>query len=304
MLEGIAPILFTPFDEDGEIDAEGLRRIARFEVDGGVHAIGINGFASEAYKMTDDERRQTVEIVASELAGALPLIIGIAPNSLEAAVQQARQFAQVQPAALMTLPPPTMDNGAKALVEFYVAFGNAVESPIILQQAPHIAQYRHTELPAEALAEIAGRAPAVATFKLEGPGSAAKMKELAPLLGGEASMLGGGGGITVLEELRNGAAGLIPGVGFNEIFLAAWDSWKKGETAAAEAMIQRGAPLTKAVSGKGHEYSLHVRKHLMKRHGAIDSAYVRKPTVAFDECDLPGFFAIVDALDLRVSAKN
>ncbi len=301
MLTGIAPILFTPFDENGAVDEAGLRRIVRFEVDGGVHAIGINGFASEAYKMTDDERRQTVAIVASELAGALPLIIGIAPNSLDAAVQQSRKFAQYQPAALMTLPPPTMDNGAQALVEFYVEFGNASESPIILQQAPHIAQYRHTELPAEALAEIADRAPAVATFKLEGPGSAAKMKELAPLLGGEASMLGGGGGITVLEELRNGAAGLIPGVGFNEIFLAAWEKWKQGETQAAEAMIKRGAPLTKAVSGKGHEYSLHMRKQLMKRHGAIDSATVRRPTVEFDECDLPGFFAIVDALDLRVS---
>ena len=69
MLEGIAPILFTPFDENGDIDAESLRNIVRFEVEGGVHAIGINGFASEAYKMTDGERLRNVEIVAGELAG-------------------------------------------------------------------------------------------------------------------------------------------------------------------------------------------------------------------------------------------
>lgn len=301
MLEGIAPILFTPFAENGDIDVDGLRKIVRFEVDGGVHAIGINGFASEAYKMSDDERGHTVEIVASELAGATPLIIGIAPNSIETAIQQARQFAPYQPAALMTLPPPTMDNGRRSLVEFYIEFGKASDIPIILQQAPHIPQYRHTELPAAALAEIADRAPSVSAFKLEGPGSAAKMKELAPLLGGEARMLGGGGGITVLEELRNGAAGLIPGVGFNEVFLAAWDKWKRGETEPAEEVIANGAPLTSAVSGRGHEYSLHMRKHLMKRYGAIASATVRRPTIHFDECDLPNFFAIVDALDLRVS---
>ena len=301
MLEGIAPILFTPFDENGAIDVDGLRRVTRFEVDGGVHAIGINGFASEAYKMTDDERRQTVEIVASELAGALPLIIGLAPNSLETAVQQARQFARFQPAALMTLPPPTMDNGERALVEFYIEFSNAIDLPIILQQAPHIPQYRHTELPAEALADIADRAPGVLYYKLEGPGSAAKMRALKPLLPANRKMFGGGGGITVLAELRNGAAGLIPGVGFNEIFLAAWDKWKSGETASAEAIIKGGAALTKAVSGKGHEYSLHMRKHLMKRCGAIGSAYVRRPTLVFDEYDLTEFFAIVDELDLRVS---
>ncbi|MCY4063257.1 MAG: dihydrodipicolinate synthase family protein [Chloroflexi bacterium] len=304
MLEGIAPILFTPFDENGDIDADGLRAIVRFEVDGGVHAIGINGFASEAYKMSDDERRQTVEIVASELAGALPLVIGIAPNSTEVAVQQARQFAAYQPAALMTLPPPTMDNGAGALVEFYVELGMATEVPIILQQAPHIPQYRHSELSAEALAEIADRAPNVLYYKLEGPGSASKMRELKPLLPDDRKMFGGGGGITVLDELRNGAAGLIPGVGFNEIFLAAWDKWKAGHIAAAEAIILNGAPLTQAVSGKGHEYSLHMRKQLMKRCGAIHSANVRRPTIDFDECNLTAFFAIVDELDLRVAINN
>ncbi|MDE2776237.1 MAG: dihydrodipicolinate synthase family protein [Chloroflexota bacterium] len=304
MLEGIAPILFTPFDDRGDIDADGLRSIVRFEIDGGVHAIGINGFASEAYKMTDDERWRTVELVAGELAGALPLIIGIAPNSAESAIQQARQFAAYRPAALMTLPPATMDNGAGALVEFYIDFAKATDVPIILQQAPHIPQYRHTELTAEALAEIADRSPNVLYYKLEGPGSAAKMRELKPLLPADRKMFGGGGGITVLEELRNGAAGLIPGVGFNELFLAAWDQWKRGDEESAEAIILKGAPLTRAVSGPGHEYSLHMRKQLMKRYGAIGSAIVRKPTIAFDECDLPAFFAIVDALDLRVAKNN
>ena len=304
MLDGIAPILFTPFDENGDIDADSLRKILRFELDGGVHAIGINGFASEAYKMTDDERRENVEIVASELASAVPLIIGIAPNSTEAAITQARQLAPYRPAALMTLPPPTMDNGLQSFVEFYVDFGKASDIPIILQQAPHIPQYRHTELPAEALAEIADRAQNVKYFKIEGPGSAAKMKELAPLLGGETPMFGGGGGITVLDELRNGAAGLIPGVGFNEIFLAAWDVWMQGKTDATEAIIKKGEALIKAVSGQGHEYSLHMRKQLMKRAGYIRNAYVRRPTVPFNECDLPAFFAIVDELDLRVAKRH
>jgi len=304
MLEGIAPILFTPFDEAGEIDADGLRNIVRFEVDGGVHAIGINGFASEAYKMTDDERLENVAIVAGELAGALPLVIGIAPTSLEAAVKQARQLAPYRPAALMTLPPATMDNGPRALIDFYIEFGRVSEAPIILQQAPHIPMYRHTELSAEALAEIADQAPSVKYFKLEGPGSAVKMKALAPLLAADRRMFGGGGGISALDELHSGAGGLIPGVGFNEIFLAAWDKWTRGEADAATSIIKAGDALIKAVSGSGHEVSLHMRKHLMKRYGAIQCAHVRRPTPSFDECDLPAFFAIVDALDLRVSRNR
>ena len=304
MIEGIVPILFTPFADDGAIDASALRRITRFELDGGVHGIGINGFASEAYKLSDAERHRNAEIVSAEVAGQVPLIIGMAPLSSEVAIQQAREYAKCQPSALMVLPPPTMDNGAQALVEFYVELGNASDLPIMIQQAPHIPQYRHTALPAEALAEIADRAPSVQYFKVEGPGSADRMSALAALLPSDRAMFGGGGGITVLSELRSGAAGLIPGVGFNEIFLAAWDKWTNGDADGAAQIIKRGDALVKAVSGAGHEYSLHLRKQLMKRFGYMRNAYVRRPTIAFDEDALPDFFAMVDALDLRVSKRS
>ncbi|MCY4146861.1 MAG: dihydrodipicolinate synthase family protein [Chloroflexi bacterium] len=303
MLGGIIPILFTPFDAAGQIDAVGLRRILRFELEGGAHGIGINGFASEAYKLSDNEREQTVGIVAAELADAVPLVIGIAPSSRSTAIEQARRYAQYRPAALMALPPATMDNGEQALVEHYVALGQASEAPIMLQQAPQIPQYRHTELSAESLAEIARRAPAVRYFKIEGPGSAAKMRELAPMLPVDARMFGGGGGITALSELENGAAGLIPGVGFNEIFLATWAKWAVGDKAGAADSIAGGQALVQAVSGGGHEMSLHLRKQLMLRHGAIACAHVRLPTVPFDTAGLPEFFAVVDALDLRVARQ-
>ncbi|MEZ4606872.1 MAG: hypothetical protein R2865_08770 [Deinococcales bacterium] len=34
----------------------------------GIDGIGINGFATEAYKLSDQERQRTVDIVATELA--------------------------------------------------------------------------------------------------------------------------------------------------------------------------------------------------------------------------------------------
>jgi len=303
MIEGIAPIVFIPFDDNGDIDAVGLRNIVRFELDGGVHALGINGFASEAYKLTDGERLDAVEIVADEVAGQVPLIIGIASGSTEAAIRQARELEAYNPSALMVLPTSTIDNGIQSFVNHYVELGNATDIPIIVQQSPHIPQYSHCELPADALAEIAQKSPNVKYFKIEGPGAPDKMKQLAPLLDDNRRMFGGGGGITVLTELQNGAAGLIPGVGFNEVFLDAWKAWTDGDKDKAETIIKHADKLVKAVSGHGHEYSLHVRKHLMKRAGYIKSVYVRKPTVNFHEYDMPAIFDIVDTLDLRIS-KN
>ena len=304
MLEGIIPIVFIPFDAQGEVDEPGLRRVVRFELDGKVDGIGINGFASEAYKLTDDERRRAVEIVASEVSGSAPLIIGIAPGSTEAALSQAREFARWQPAALMTLPPATMKLEPAALVEHYVTLGNAAEAPVMVQQSPHIQGYSGTDLEPAALADIADRAPNVRYFKIEGPGAAARIATLRPLVDTQrVTMFGGGGGITLPDELRAGSSGLIPGVGFNEFFCRAWPLWRSGNQEEALQLLAQIQPLVSAVSGPGHEFSLHARKYLMKRAGVICNIRVRRPTIPVDLAHLAALESVVDALDLRISQQ-
>ncbi|MCY3947454.1 MAG: dihydrodipicolinate synthase family protein [Anaerolineaceae bacterium] len=305
MLEGIIPIVFVPFDEQGDIDERGLQRVVRFELDGGVNGIGINGFASEAYKLTDDERRRTVEVVASEVAGSVPLVIGIAPGSTEAAVRQAREFARWHPSALMTLPPATMQVSPAALVDHYVDLGHAADAPLMVQQSPHIQGYAGTGLETSALAEISGRAANVRYFKIEGPGAADRIADLRAQIDGDmVRMFGGGGGITLPDELRAGSSGLIPGVGFNEYFCRAWPLWRSDRQDDALAVLNEIQPLVAAVSGPGHEFSLHARKHLMQRAGYIQHAVVRRPSVEVNRQQIVDLNAIVDALDLRISRRG
>ncbi len=301
-LTGILPILFMPFTPSGEIDEQGLRKIVQFELEGKVDGLGINGFATEAYKLTDSERERAVEIVATEVAGQVPLIIGLAPGSTEAAISQAKYFAKYNPAALMVLPPATMDNGHQALVDHYVHLGQASDTPIMVQQSPHIPQYAHCELPAEQLAEMAQRSDGIQYFKIEGPGAPARMAALHTLIAElNLGLFGGGGGITFPDELKAGASGVIPGVGFNEVFTQSWKAYQEGNMAEVINILSKHQPLVDAVSGKGHEYSLHARKALMKRAGFIGSSHVRGPTVPFSQKDAEHLFAVADRFDLRIS---
>jgi 4-hydroxy-tetrahydrodipicolinate synthase len=206
-LRGIFPILITPFGADGQVDEESLRRVVRFEIEGQPHGIGVGGFASEGYKLTEAERLRCAEIVAEEVNGRLPLIIGMAPGSTEAAVQQARQYARLSPAALMVLPPNTMAHDEAAHVDFYVELANAVDIPVMVQQAPQIRAFRETLLLPKSLAEIAHRAQNVQYFKIEGHGSSERIQALRMIIGDRAGLFGGGGGITFYDELRVGVAG-------------------------------------------------------------------------------------------------
>jgi 4-hydroxy-tetrahydrodipicolinate synthase len=301
MLRGILPIVFMPFTDEGDIDEVSLRKIVCFELAGGVDGIGVNGFATEAYKLTDDERRRAVEIVAHEVAGEVPLFIGLTPGSTKAAISQAKEFAKYQPTALMVLPPATMNNGPQALVDHYVHLGEAVDIAIMVQQSPHIPQYAHCGLSAEHLAEMAHRSSNIKYFKIEGPGAPERMAALRPLIDlNTVGLFGGVGGITFTDELKAGANGVIPGVGFNEVFTQSWQAYNEGRLEDVKHILKTHQPLVDAVSLKGHEYSLHARKVLMKRAGYIKSTHVRGPTVAFTEQNAKELFEVTDRFELRI----
>lgn len=301
-LGGIIPILITPFDAAGAIDEASLRRVVEFEVQGGAHAIGIGGFASEAYKLTDAERLHCAEVVTDAVAGRVPVIIGIAPGSLEAGQRLTREMAALRPAAFMTLPPCTMSYAPHDLVRFYVRLADCAPAPVMVQQSPHLPAYQHTLLSAEHLAQIARESAGICAFKIEGAGSAGRIAALRPLIPPHITLFGGVGGIALQDELRAGASGLLPGVGFNDVFCAAWRAWQSGDAQAAHAALAQAQPLVEAVSGRGHEFSLHARKHLLHRAGLIATSAVRTPAAPRDEALLDAVLQAAAALPLRISA--
>lgn len=299
-LKGIIPILVTPFHENGQLDEQSLRNVVRFELEGGIHGIGIGGFASEAYKLSDDERLRCADIVVDAVAGRVPLVIGIAPGSTETALAQAQTYARFAPAALMTPPPCIMHHDESSLVAYYIALGEASSVPVMVQQSPQIQGYGGCQLSTDSLAQIARRAPNVMYFKIEGPGSARRIHALRERVKDNVAFFGGVGGLSLREELAAGAAGLLPGVGFNELFLDAWAAWQANDVEKVDAILRQAQPLVEAVSGYGHEFSLHARKHLLKRAGIIASAYVRRPTVRPDLPALGTVAALAESLRLRI----
>ena len=301
MLQGVIPIVLVPFDDKGRIDERSLRRVVRFELEAPIDGLGIGGFASEAYKLTDQERMRCAEVVTDEVNDDVPLIIGISPGSTEAGVDQARFYSQFKPAALMVLPPCTMTLTQDGLIDHYVSLADAADVHVMVQQSPHIPAYAHSPLTVDSMAEISGRTDNVAYFKIEGQGSVDRMKALHDVIDNRVVLFGGGGGITWLDELRAGAAGVIPGCGFNEIFVRVWKVWQDGQQDGATAMLQSLQPLLDAVSGKNHEFSVHARKHLLKRAGIIDCATVRRPTDVGKPTDLETVTRLADTLGLRIS---
>jgi 4-hydroxy-tetrahydrodipicolinate synthase len=61
-LYGTVPIIPTPFHEDETIDEDSLRSLIDFAVASGIKAVCLPAYASEFYKLTDEERLFVVRI--------------------------------------------------------------------------------------------------------------------------------------------------------------------------------------------------------------------------------------------------
>jgi len=96
---GLFPILQTPFDENGEIDYDSLRRLARYVRDHGADNFVFPGFASEWWKLSDSEIFECAEAVGKSA------ILNVTAQATTLAIHAAHEFQRLGAGALMILPP-------------------------------------------------------------------------------------------------------------------------------------------------------------------------------------------------------
>src|ERR1700749_4514100 len=89
-LFGVVPIVPTPFREDEEIDEDALRRLIDFAIGAGIKAVCLPAYASEFYKLTDDEKLQVVKIAVDQAAGRIQIVGQSNHPSLKVAIRLAQ----------------------------------------------------------------------------------------------------------------------------------------------------------------------------------------------------------------------
>src|SRR5215216_817239 len=73
-MRGIFPILITPFDAQERVDLDSLRNLVDFNIDAGVHGLGI-ALGSEILKLTEPERNQVISTVVDQARGRVPVVV-------------------------------------------------------------------------------------------------------------------------------------------------------------------------------------------------------------------------------------
>jgi 4-hydroxy-tetrahydrodipicolinate synthase len=173
-MNGIFPILATPFDDKGQIDFEDLEREVEWMINVGVNGVGI-AVASEIYKLTDPERDEVLSSVVKQVNGRAPVVMNTGAMGTDVTVYYSQRAEELGANALMIRPPSFIAMPAGEVIEFFARVGESVGIPIF-QQDQATAQVS----PGMAL-EIARRHENLCYIKVETAPTVPRMAETAAL---------------------------------------------------------------------------------------------------------------------------
>lgn len=274
---GIFPVVPTTFTESGELDLASQKRAVDFMIDAGSDGLCILANFSEQFSVTDEERERVTRTVLEHVAGRVPVIVTTTHYGTTACAARSRRAQEMGASMVMVMPPyhgATFRVPEPQIHEFYARVSDAIDIPIMIQDAPASG----TTLSAPFLARMAREIEHVSYFKIETPGAANKLRELIRL-GGEAieGPWDGEEAITLLADLHAGATGAMTGGGFPDGIRPIIVAHREGRLDDAFSHYQKWLPL---INHENRQAGLLACKALMKEGGVIDCELPRHPLPA------------------------
>jgi 4-hydroxy-tetrahydrodipicolinate synthase len=133
---GVGTALVTPFTRSGALDEAGVRRLARRQIDAGVHFLCPCGTTGENPTLTDAERVRIVEIIVDEAHGAVPVLAGAGGYDTKEVIHLAELMAHAGAAGLLSVTPYYNRPTQEGLYQHYKAIAEATPLPIVVYNVP------------------------------------------------------------------------------------------------------------------------------------------------------------------------
>jgi 4-hydroxy-tetrahydrodipicolinate synthase len=272
-------VLPTPFRGGGEIDVESLKKVVDLIVAAGVNGVTALGVTGEAARLSERERGVVIDTVVKQAAGRVKVIVGTSADGVRTCIEFSREARSLGATAVMVSPPRMPKLNSESVVNHYKSLAEAVDLPIVVQDYPPISGFA---MEAGLLARIAREVPAARTIKLEDPPTPFKTARILAAAGEtKVAILGGLGGVFLLEELLAGAAGVMTGFAYPEVLVKVFSLYRAGQIDQAADLFYRFVPLMRFEFQEG--IGMAIRKEVFRRRGVLADSSTRAPGAVLDE---------------------
>lgn len=280
---GVYPILYSFFDDAGQLDREAMRRQVEGCINGGAHGIAVMGLATEVGKLDVNERRQVIDWVGEDINGRVPLAVTVGEGSVSGQIAFVKG-AQAVGADWVILQPPAIAGVPESeYVRFLGDVAAQSDLPVAIQNAPGLMA---TSLSNRGLKELNRQHPNVCLLKGEGP--ATYLKQLMDDTDGAFDIFGGMAGIQFPDSLRAGCVGMIPAADLFDPQVKIYELMRQGTPEAiaeAERLHKELLPLIVFMMSSVENFIAYGKQLLARRLG-LPNGKARQPSVPVTEFGL------------------
>ena len=287
-LKGIIAYPITPFTAGGTVDLPKYSQLLERMVSAGVHAIAPLGSAGVLPYLTDLERETIVSTTMEQVAGRVPVMIGVSSLTTERVVHHARFAEKMGAAAVMVIPMSYWKLTEAEILTHYNTVASAISLPIMAYNNPATGGL---DMAPEFLAKLL-KIPNVTMIK-ESTGDVNRLHRLVQAAGEDVAFYNGSNPLA-LDAFVAGARGwctaapnLIP-----ELNLALYDAVQKGDLPGALAVFRKQLPLLQFIVAGGLPRTVAAGLKIL----GIDAGYQRAPLADISEADADRLAGILKAL--------
>jgi len=236
---GVGTALITPFTKSGALDEAAIKRLARRQIDNGVHFLVPCGTTGETPTLSAAERRRVVELVVEAAKGDIPVMAGAGGYDTQEVVHLAREMQTVGVQGLLSVTPYYNKPTQEGLFQHFRAIADSTPLPVIVYNVPG---RTGVNVETATLARLAAIHNIVGVK--EASGNITQMADVCNAVPDDFIVLSGDDAIT-LPLMAIGGRGIISVVS-NEIpaeMSQMVEAAERGDFAAARAIHRRILPL-------------------------------------------------------------
>ncbi len=133
---GIGTALVTPFKKDRSLDEAAVRRLARRQIEAGIHFLSPCGTTGEAPTLSTEEKVRVVQLVVAEAAGKVPVLAGAGGYDTREVINLMRQMAEAGANGFLSVTPYYNKPTQEGLYQHYRALAESTSLPIVVYNVP------------------------------------------------------------------------------------------------------------------------------------------------------------------------
>jgi len=133
---GLGTALITPFRSDGSLDEPAIRRLARRQIEAGVHFLSPCGTTGEAPTLSEEEKVRVVELVAAEANGRVPVLAGAGGYDTREVVHMVRRMEEAGANGILSVTPYYNKPTPEGLYQHYKVVAESTSLPIVVYNVP------------------------------------------------------------------------------------------------------------------------------------------------------------------------